>query len=167
VTCFISSLGQSCCPRGLEGALQSAVGNSCTFSRSPFRDIVVPLCRRGAIRRSARLDVRKVASPVVDRSPMHDSTRPLPVIQSARRSPRQRPVSEYSCHRPTAARMGLFSKAGAHGLAALIDPRCRRYVCSSISRTGTADPELPVTRQNCWRQSRHRRSVAGRQPDEA
>jgi len=36
--------------------------------------------------------------------------------------------------------MGLFSKAAAHGLAALIDIRCSRYVGSSINRTGAADP---------------------------
>jgi len=36
--------------------------------------------------------------------------------------------------------LGPFSKAVAHGLAALIDIRCRRCVRSSISRTGTADP---------------------------
>jgi hypothetical protein len=41
---------------------------------------------------------------------------------------------------PTAARMGLFSKAAAHGLAALIDIRCSRYVRSSSNRTGAADP---------------------------
>jgi hypothetical protein len=40
--------------------------------------------------------------------------------------------------------MGLFSKAAAHGLAALIDIRCSRYVRSSINRTGAADPYLPV-----------------------
>jgi hypothetical protein len=39
--------------------------------------------------------------------------------------------------------MGLFSKAAAHGLAALIDLRCSRYVRSSINRTGAADPERP------------------------
>jgi hypothetical protein len=37
--------------------------------------------------------------------------------------------------------MGLFSKAGAHGLAALIDIRCSRYVRSLINRTGAADPQ--------------------------
>jgi hypothetical protein len=61
-------------------------------------------------------------------------SRPLPVIQVARRSPRQRPVSEYSRHGPTAVQWGAFSKAVAHSLAALIDLRCRRYSCSSISR---------------------------------
>ncbi len=35
--------------------------------------------------------------------------------------------------------MGLFSKAAAHGLAALIDIRCSRYVRSSINRTGADD----------------------------
>jgi hypothetical protein len=36
--------------------------------------------------------------------------------------------------------MSLFSKAAAHGLAALIDIRCSRYVRSSINQTDAADP---------------------------
>ena len=43
--------------------------------------------------------------------------RPLAVIPSARKSPRQRSVSKYSRHRPTATQRGSFSKAAAHGLA--------------------------------------------------
>jgi hypothetical protein len=49
----------------------------------------------------------------------------------------------YSRLWPTAAQMDLFSKAAAHGLAALIDIRCSRYVRSSINRTGAADPQRP------------------------
>ena len=41
-------------------------------------------------------------------------TRPLPVIRSAVKSPRRRPVSKYSSHRPTGARLGPFSRAVAH-----------------------------------------------------
>jgi hypothetical protein len=74
--------------------------------------------------------------------------RPLPVIRSARRSPCHRPVSKYSRHRPTAARRDPFSKAVAHGLAALVDIRCRPYVRSSISRTGTIDPLRTAEREN-------------------
>jgi hypothetical protein len=74
-------------------------------------------------------------------TPGETRSRPLPVIQAARESHRQRPVSEYSRLWPTAARMDLFSKAAAHGLAALIDIRCSRYVRSSINRTGAGDPE--------------------------
>jgi hypothetical protein len=44
--------------------------------------------------------------------------------------------------------MGLFSKAAAHGLAALIDIRCSRYVRSSINRTGAADPKRKIV-LNC------------------
>ena len=65
--------------------------------------------------------------------------RPLPVIQAARRSPRQRPVSEAAIG-PTAARRCSFSKAVAHDLAALVGTRCRPYVRSSNRRTGRADP---------------------------
>ena len=49
-----------------------------------------------------------------------------------------------SRHRPTSAGTGPFSKAVAHGLAALVDIRCRPYVRGSVSRTGTADPYQPI-----------------------
>jgi len=51
---------------------------------------------------------------------------------------RRRRESKYSRHRSTAARTRPSSNAVGHGLAILIDIRCRRYVRNSISRTGAA-----------------------------
>jgi hypothetical protein len=47
--------------------------------------------------------------------------------------------------------MDLLSKAAAHGLAALIDIRCSRYVRSSINRTGAADPQQKLVAQKSRR----------------
>ena len=71
---------------------------------------------------------------------LESGPRPLAVIPSARKSPRQRPVSKYSRHRSTAARRSSFSKAVAHRLRRWSAIRRRAYVRSSIRRTGTADP---------------------------
>ncbi len=50
-------------------------------------------------------------------------SRPGPDIRSAKESLRQRPVPNYSRHRPTAARRCSFPKAAAHDLAALVGTR--------------------------------------------
>ena len=56
----------------------------------------------------------------------------------------------YGYRRPTATRRGSFSKAAAQGLAALVHTRCEPYVLTSISRTGTADPNLSCAPTSCW-----------------
>jgi hypothetical protein len=75
----------------------------------------------------------------------YDSTRPLPVIRSAGRSLRRRPVSKHSSPRPTAPRREPFSKPVVRGFAVLVDLRCKPCVRSSISRTGAADPSASFT----------------------
>ena len=88
-------------------------------------------------------------------------SRPLAVIGSARKSPRHRPVSKYSCQRPTAARAGSRSKAVAQILAPLmIGIRRRAYVRSLTKRTGIHDPQLPMT-ESAWASAMRRKS-AGR-----
>ena len=99
---------------------------------------------------------RECQRPVVrHRGPSHECKRPahmtngrprpLAVTPSARKSLRQRPLSKYSRHRPTAARRCLRSKAVAQSLAPLmIGIRRRAYVRSSTKRTGTDDPLLPM-----------------------
>ena len=55
-------------------------------------------------------------------------SRPLPVIEVSRMTSRQWSVSGYSRHSSTAVRKGSFSKAVAHGLAALVGIGCRPQV---------------------------------------
>ena len=94
-------------------------------------------------------------------STANSQSRPLPVIRSAEKSLRRRPVSKHSSHRPTAPRREPLSKPVVRGFAVLVDLRCKPCVRSSISRTGTADPKrlLENSKGRRWRGS------AGSRPD--
>src|SRR5664280_3469989 len=126
-------------PRGRDAddSYLAGIRSSCTAAMGPLQVLPVPITLLETCR--SRWGARQLTSACT-------RTRPLPVILSVRKSPRQRPVSKHSGHRPTPARRDPFSKAVAHSLAALVDLRCRPYVRSSISRTGTADPLLTSVR---------------------
>jgi len=63
-----------------------------------------------------------------------------------------------SCHRETVAGKRSFSKAVARAVTALLGIRFRRYVRSSISRTGSAEEWEPVAPGGS-RHCRHLRSA--------
>ena len=136
---------------GTQPIPQSSV---CSNLRKPRHDAAPsPICgvknrARPSTFRSAAVPARRGILP----RQLNSHSRPLPAVQTVRRSARERPVSMYCSRSPSSGCRGAFSKPVVQNLVVPAGTESWSNGCRSRKRTGTPDPIAEV--QNSFARTR-------------